>query len=261
VTAVPGNGYVDVSWRAPASGGQIAGYRVQVSPAGGTQTALSATSVRVSGLTCSTSYGFIVASVGTNGETVPAAAAFAHPCLPPAAPTGLVHGDESGSIVAVNLGWNAVSSANGPVSYLISWSSGSQTTTALSTTVTGLLPGRTYTFTVRAVDGAGAGPGASASEKPGLDDISGVQMTQTHAIYVAPTDTSAVAWSGPAGWKYVSYCWYSGGQRVTGSGGSSTTWYYIVDDNGVFGWANSLWFTDLHLWADDLMACPSSVLS
>jgi fibronectin type III domain protein len=243
VTATSGSGYVDVSWRAPASGGQIASYRVLVSPAGGTQTALSATSVRVSGLICSTSYGFTVASVGTNGETVPAVAAFAHPCLPPAAPTGFMYWDQPGTPDAMYLTWNTVSSSDGPVSYLISWSGGSQTATTGTTVVSGLLPGRVYAFTVRAVDPAGTGPAANyPSQTAGLDASQPVQLTGWYTVYTEPTYNSATAWNAPENWKYTTFCQYSGGQDVTADGYSSSIWVYMVN-NGVFGWANSLWIS------------------
>lgn len=258
VTATSGDGYVDVSWTAPTSGGQIASYQVQVSPAGGSQSALSATSVRISGLACSTSYGFTVASVGTHGEIVAAAAVYAHPCLPPGAPTGLVVSDKAGYTRVIDLSWNAVTSSNGTVTYLISWSGGSQTSTTNSTSITDLLPGHKYTFTVRAVDAAGTGPGTSNWGIPGNDDAKTGTMADQYTIYTQPTDTSAVAWSAPKGASYTSYCQYNGGQRLTDPGGSSATWVYMQND-GVFGWANTLWFTDWYL-ADKLLACRSPLV-
>jgi hypothetical protein len=258
VTATAGAGYVDVAWQAPASGGQIASYQVAVSPAGGTQSVLTATSVRISGLTCATSYGFTVSSLGTHGESVPAAAVFAHPCLPPPAPQGLVISDKAGYTRVIDLTWKAVTSTNGPVSYLITWYSGSQTATSTSTEIDSLLPGHTYTFTVRAVDAAGAGPGVSNWGIAGNDDAKQGTMADQYTIYTDPTDTSAVAWSAPKGATYTSYCEYPGGQRLSDSGGSSATWVYM-QQNGVFGWANTLWFTDFH-FADKLLACRSPLV-
>ena len=256
VTATSGDGYVDVSWQAPASDAQIASYQVLVSPAGGAQTALSATSVRISGLSCSTSYSFTVVSVGTQGETAPAAAASAHPCLPPAAPTGFQYWDQPGTPDAMYLTWQAVSGSNGSVSYLVSWSGGSTTVTADTTVVSGLLPGRAYTFSVQAVDAAGAGPSAAyPSQTAGLDASQPVQITGWDTIYTDPTTTSAAAWAAPENWKYTAFCQYGGGQQLSGSGGSSSTWIYIVN-NGVFGWASTLWLTG----AQGLPDCTSPLV-
>lgn len=244
VAATSGDGYVDVSWQAPASGEQIEGYQVMVSPAGGTQTATSSTSVRISGLTCSTSYGFTVVSVGADGETDSAAAVFAHPCLPPGAPTGFQAWDQGNTTDEMYLTWNAVSSSNGPVSYLITWSNSSQTTTSTNTVVSGLMPGQDYTFTVQAVDGSGAGPGATYSQTAGLDASAPVQMGGWYTVYTGPTESSGTAWAAPENWKYTAFCQYSGGESLSdGNGDSSSTWIYIVN-NGVFGWANTLWLAD-----------------
>jgi hypothetical protein len=158
----------------------------------------------------------------------------------------------------VNLTWNAVTSANGPVSYQVTWAGGSQTTTSTGLSVDYLLPGHRYTFTVQAVDTAGTGPGTSTWAIAGNDDARSGIMANQYQIYADPTDSSAVVWSAPSDATYTVYCQYSGGEQLSDSGGSSSTWVYM-QHNGAFGWANTLWFTDWHL-ADKLLDCRSPLV-
>jgi hypothetical protein len=229
---------------------------VRVSPAGGGQQTLSATSVRVSGLSCATSYGFTVLSLGTGGRQVAAAPVSARPCVPPGAVQGLTATVVHNYTREVNLSWQPVAAgAAGAVSYLVSWSSGSQTTTATSLLVTGLLPGHSYTFTVRASDAAGTGPGTSASAVPGSKNTLDVQMAQDADLLTSWRFSASVAWSAHWHDNYTAYCAYADGDPVAGD----HYWVYVENDAGRFAWANEHWLGDggAH---DSLLDCRSPLV-
>ncbi|MFL6074861.1 MAG: fibronectin type III domain-containing protein [Mycobacteriales bacterium] len=256
VRATPGAGYVDVSWQPPGSGGPISGYRVQVSPAGGGQQTLSATSVRVSGLSCATSYGFTVLSLGAGGRQVAAAPVYAHPCVAPGAVRGLTATVVHNYTREVQLSWQPVqAAAAGGVSYLVSWSSGSQTVTGTSLLVSQLLPGHSYTFTVRASDAAGTGAGASASAVPGSGNTLTVQMGQDADLLTSWRFSASVAWSAHWHDSYTAYCAYDGGDPVAGD----KYWVYVENGSGHFAWANEHWLGDGDAHAS-LLNCRSPLV-
>lgn len=215
----------------------MASFTVTVSPAGGRQTALSATSVRVGGLHCGQTYTFTVASVGSGGQRVPAAPVSARPCpatAAPAAPTGVNATPAGDSSHTVELSWNAVGgSAGSDLTYLVSWTnfadSGSDQTTGTGLTVDHLRPGHEYTFTVRARNGVGTGPGGSDTAIAGAPGSRNVTVSQDVNILASAGTDADVAWRAHEGDRYIAYCSWDSGDIV---------WVYVVnEDFTAFGFA------------------------
>ena len=94
VTATGGDGYVDLTWTAPADDGgtPLTGYTVQVSPDTGVAgelertVAASVTSLRFDGLTNGTLYGFAVVASNTLGDGAASTPVTATPQVPPPPP-------------------------------------------------------------------------------------------------------------------------------------------------------------------------------
>jgi uncharacterized repeat protein (TIGR01451 family) len=173
-TAAAGITSATVSWTAPAANGStITGYVVTPYENGVARTAVSydasTTTRTLTGLTAGASYTFTVAavnSVGT-GAASPASSAV----VPYAVPSAPTIGSATAGTAAATLSWSAPS-ANGStiVGYVVTPYLGAvpqtpQTfnSTATTQTVSGLIGGATYTFTVAAVNAAGAGPASAPS--------------------------------------------------------------------------------------------------
>ncbi|MBF0516432.1 MAG: fibronectin type III domain-containing protein [Nitrospirae bacterium] len=167
VTATAGNAQATVSFTAPAStgGNTITGYTVTSSP-GAITTAGSASPITVTGLTNGTAYTFTVKAniaIGTgpassaSNSVTPVAAA-------PGAPTGVTA--TAGNAQAI-VSFTAPASNGGSAitGYTVTSSPGGITATGTSSpiTVTNLTNGTAYTFTVKAINSAGAGAASSAS--------------------------------------------------------------------------------------------------
>jgi len=174
VTGVAGVGQVSLSWTAPAIRGSsvIRDYRVQYSANGGAtwttfaDATSAATTATVTGLANGVPYLFRVAAV--NGSGMGLAAATSAPIMPrttPGVATGLTGVAGNGR---VTLSWTAPASNGGAAisDYRVqyssdnggSWSSfGDAVSSATSTTVAGLVNGKSYVFRVAAVNAAGAG--------------------------------------------------------------------------------------------------------
>jgi hypothetical protein len=168
-SATPGTTTATVSWSAPVDNGGavITGYTVTSEPGGQTCTTSGATSCTVGGLTPATSYTFAVRatnSAGTGPAATTAPATTSAPGLPgapvnPSATTG-----DTTAIVSwsppVDDGGAAISG------YTVTSEPGGQTcitSGATSCTVSGLTPGTSYTFAVRATNSVGTGPAASTA--------------------------------------------------------------------------------------------------
>ena len=160
VVAVPGNGAATVSFSAPTSdgGSPITGYTVTSSPggltAGGTDSPLT-----VTGLTNGTAYTFTVAAtnaIGTGPSSTPSAAVT--PMTLPGAPTGVT---AVAGVASAVVSFTPPTDTGGALisQYTVSSSptGGTVTTTGSPATVTGLVAGISYTFTVTATNAAGTG--------------------------------------------------------------------------------------------------------
>jgi len=175
VTAQAGHGAAALNWTAPTgSTGQIRGY-VVVPYLNGTTVAPNkatftngTTSELVLGLTNGTPVGFKVAPVTSQGVgTFSSLSNLVTPLSVASAPDNVAASDGAGSATVT---WSApTSDGASPISgYVVTvWTNNSLTlikqvtfpASATSGTVTGLTAGTTYTFTVAAVNGVGAGPG------------------------------------------------------------------------------------------------------
>jgi len=209
VAAVPGNGQATVSWIAPADtgGSPITGYTVTSSPGGFTASTTGATNATVAGLTNGTAYTFTAVAtnaVGPGNPSVPSTAVI--PRTVPGAPTGV--GATAGNAQAL-VTWTAPVSDGGSAITGYTVTSSPPTTpvnvAAVTTaTVSGLINGTSYTFTVIATNLAGnSAPSAASAPVTPL----GPPGPPT-AVAATPGNTQAVVnWTAPAS---------NGGSAITG---------------------------------------------
>jgi trimeric autotransporter adhesin len=172
VTATPGNATASVAFTPPANdgGSTISSYTVtaddSTTPANGGETASGATSaISVSGLTNGDSYTFTVTA--TNGVGTSAASAASNAVVPlsvPGPPTNVIAtaGNASASVAftpPANTGGSTISSYTVTADDATTPANGGQTGTGASSpiTVSGLMNGDTYTFTVTATSSVGTG--------------------------------------------------------------------------------------------------------
>ncbi|QQZ61645.1 cadherin-like beta sandwich domain-containing protein [Paenibacillus sonchi] len=166
-TAVPGNGTVSLNWE-PAAG--ASGYTVYQStvpgnydqPAG--TVAGSVYSYNAPGLINGTTYYFTVKAANPGGGSALSNEVSATPRTVPAAPAILSTTAGDGQ-VTVAFAAPADNGGSSVTSYEITASPGGSVTTASASpvTVTGLVNGTAYTFTVKAKNGAGTGPASDPS--------------------------------------------------------------------------------------------------
>jgi hypothetical protein len=203
VSATAGNASATVSWPAPVSNGgsTVTGYTITPSPAcagcsGLTTTGLSTT---VTGLTNGTTYTFTVTATNAEGTSAPSAASNpvtpSGPATAPSAPTAV--SATAGNAQAL-VTWTAPSSSGGsPITgYTITPSPACSscsglTTTGLSTTVTGLTNGTSYTFTVTATNAVGtsssSAPSNSVTPSTGMATGTGAGFTGVNPTRVLDT--------------------------------------------------------------------------
>lgn len=218
VVAVAGAGSVTATWAAPDNGGTpITIYTAVTSPGGLGCTTTGALSCTVTGLVNGTAYTVVVIAgnaVGTGPASAPAAAVI--PAVVPEAPGSVraVRGDRRATV-----SWVPASNGGRPITaYTVVASPGgaSCTTTGGSCTVTGLVNGKPYTFTVTASNALGAGPASAATARvvpatsPGAPVRVSVMRGQLSAV---------VTWAAPpnGGSAITSY------RAVASPGGRSCT--------------------------------------
>jgi fibronectin type 3 domain-containing protein len=214
LAGTPGPGSVGLTWSAPASNGgsAITDYLIYRSSNGGVSYVLvsdpvsTARSFTVTGLVGGTGYRFRVRAVTAAGLGTYSSSILSVPLASsPSAPTGLTATAGSGSVALswsapANNGGSAITdylvyrSSNGGVSYsLVS----DGLSTATSATVSGLVPGVTYLFRVRAVNAIGQGTysvavsGTTVAPTPSTTTVAPTPSTTT--VAPTPSTTSTVA--------------------------------------------------------------------
>jgi len=233
VSAAGDGGSAIVAFSPPSSdgGSPITSYTVTGSPGTG-GASVSATAVAsasgsgspivVGGLTTGTPYTFSVSAtnaIGTGPSSAPSNVVT--PVAVPEAPTGV---SAAGADGAATVSFAAPGSDGGSAitGYTVTGSPGGSCAAiapALSCTVTGLVNGTAYTFTVTATNAVGTGPPSAPSNSvtPQPDDT--VPGAPTGATAVAGNELADVSWSAPSsdGGSAIT------GYTVTGSPGGSCT--------------------------------------
>ncbi|NBR57003.1 MAG: hypothetical protein EBU05_08210, partial [Chitinophagia bacterium] len=168
LTAVAGNGLVDLSWNEPSNNGRdISSYVIETSPDSSSWTTNSSTNAttrfkQITGLTNSTPYYFRVYAINLAGNGSLSNVESAIPFTVPSAPTLIAVAGNG----LVDLSWNAPSSNGRDISsYVIetspdslSWTTNSSTNaTTRFKQITGLTNGTPYYFRVYATNVAGNG--------------------------------------------------------------------------------------------------------
>lgn len=204
VSAVPSNASCALTWSAPSDNGgsAITGYKITASPAITPISIGVMTSYNVTGLTNGIEYVFYIQAINARGLSTAANfnAATPSPILPtaPRAVTTNVASAGSGEVI---VSWLApLDDGGAPITqYTVTSSPDSITAQVdgdtLSTTVSGLTNGTSYTFTVIATNNIGNSPASSASAATIPYTVPGVPTV------VSATSTNAAAilsWSAPA---------------------------------------------------------------
>jgi fibronectin type 3 domain-containing protein len=204
-SASPGNGQAMVHWTRPFSNGgsPITGYRIWPSVNGGLQNPQTfnstATSATVSGLNNGTSYAFTIAAINAKGVGFPSVPTTA---VVVGAPTAPQLPDASSADGAARVSWTKPSN-NGTLltqyqitPFVNGVAQQPQFFGAASTaqTVTGLVNGQTYTFTIAAANAWGFGP-ASVETFPATVGAPGKPMSVTAT---AGVKSATVHWTAPS---------------------------------------------------------------
>jgi len=213
VTATPGNAQVVLTWAAPASNGgsAITGYEVQIGINAWTPVP-SGMSFTFPALTNGSEYTFKVRAVNAIGAGIEATAT-AIPRTVPDAPTEVTAtpGNEQ---VRVDFVAPASNGGSAITEYTVTSSPGGITASGTSSPITvgGLSNGTPYTFTVKAVNVAGAGLPSAASATVTPRTVPGAPQGFT----ATPSNSQAyLAWTTPLA-----------------DGGSAITGYQVSSDSG-----------------------------
>jgi ABC-type Fe3+-hydroxamate transport system substrate-binding protein len=165
LSAVSSDGYVTLSWTAPANNGgaQIDYYVVYKN--GSVETTSTSTFVNIMGLTNGHSYSFKVAAHNSVGNGTNSTAIFATPAAAvtvPGVPSGLTSITGDGFVA---LSWTAPANNGGAeIDYYVVFMNGTQQTTSANTSanITGLINGHLYSFKVAAHNSVGNGTNSTA---------------------------------------------------------------------------------------------------
>jgi fibronectin type 3 domain-containing protein/regulation of enolase protein 1 (concanavalin A-like superfamily) len=223
-------------------------YRILRSTTSGTGYALSGTSTAASysdtAVTNGTTYYYVVAAVGPNGQSANSSQAFAIPLPLPGAPTGLT---ATGSNASVILSWNATSWAT---SYNIkrSTTSGSNYSVVATGTTpgfvdTGLTNGTTYYYVVSALDSVGEGANSgevSAAAVAPPSAPSGYISAGTGRVglfwgAVSGATRYSVKRSGTSGGAYSVLYTGTATSYSDASVANGTTYYYVITASNAGG--------------------------
>ncbi|NHC16396.1 fibronectin type III domain-containing protein, partial [Motilibacter deserti] len=208
VTATPGDGTATVTWTAPASdgGSQITGYVITPRDPDGNalpavEAAADATSAPVGSLLNGTPYTFTVVAKNAQGTGIASApSALVTPRTVPGVPTN-VYTQRGDRTVAVH--WWVPGTGGGTISKFLVRAYDAdgrlaKTEEVLGFTdhgeVTGLTQGKAYTFTVSAVNEAGAGPASPATDPV---TIAGYPEKPYDVTAVAGDRKARVTWTYP----------------------------------------------------------------
>ena len=199
---------ISLSWTAPVASVDLSGYTITCSPACGSVSALNtATSSTLTGLNADTTYTIaVVANLSDgSGRSITGTPVLQSTNFNPPGSVSNLAGNSANSGTAVTLTWSAPSLQNsgaGGLDYVVtcSPSCGSHTVTGTTTTITGLTPGTSHTFSVVTVSeltnsGDGQRSGAVSvtvvtSSTPGA--VTGLTAT------AASTTSVNLTWTAPA---------------------------------------------------------------
>lgn len=229
-TATPANGSATVNFAGPDSNGgsAITGFTVTSSP-GGLTVSASASPITVTGLTNGTAYTFTVSATNANGSS--SASVASNSVTPSTGPGTPTIGTATPGNASATVAFTAPADDGGsPItSYSVTASSSyayyNQTATAAQSpiTVTGLVNGQAYTFTVTATNANGTSSASSPSNSVTPATVPGTPTVQS----VAPGNASAAVQfltpsaNGAAITGYTASCAIDGGSPVTATGAGS----------------------------------------
>lgn len=162
-----GDGWITITWVAPASDGGSPIGSYTIAPSSGPPTTVQAPAVAatITGLTNGTTYTFSLFATNSIGSgPFATTASGATPIGLPGPPTGVLAVAGNGQVTVT---WSAPASTGGGTlgAYTLTVTPGGATSSASSTsaTLTGLTNGQSYVIAVAATNGAGAGPAASSN--------------------------------------------------------------------------------------------------